>query len=319
MNNPRRQHCVPRVYLDNFSDEDGRLTVFSKRRGKQLRPKPEKALIRAYYYSQPLDAVENAEHSIETDFLGRIESEFPRLIEQISSGHSPDLKLLYETTFMMRCRSPAFREAFEIGLANYVNKVRLNIPKWQTPTLPKSMPDLWDHLKVSIDPHRSLTAMAFYVQNYLDVLTESKIQIACAPRGQEFLTSDNPVVWYDLDKNGDLTTIYPNTPNPKTYIAFPLTKRLALVGRYRPSKGNGFEHKRKELTKRNLRQINEVQIACAWDEVVGRISLPKESVRVFSKVAPELHIEGYNPESGAFVLSRTSLGPMTDKNKFNRR
>uniref|UniRef100_UPI003463B9B7 DUF4238 domain-containing protein n=1 Tax=Ruegeria arenilitoris TaxID=1173585 RepID=UPI003463B9B7 len=310
---------IPRVYLENFSEDDGRLTVYSKRREKTLRPKPKDALIRAYYYSQPEGGIENAQHAIETDFLGGIETNYPELIEQISSRRLPDLELLYLIMYMMRSRSPAFREAFELGLADKVNRIRLRIPKSEIPTPPVSMPDLWENLKVSIDPHRSLIAMAYYVENYLDVLFESRFQVAYAPRGQEFLTSDNPVVWYDVARNGEVKTVYPNLPNQSTRVVFPLTKKIALVGRYRQGMGNSFDSRAKVLTKNGIRQINEIQLACAWDEIVGNIRLPKISFNRFSKVAPKLHIAHYNSDSGAFVLSGTSLGPLREKAKFSRK
>ena len=129
MTDPKRHHTISRVYLENFHDDDGRLSVYSKRRNTNLRPKPKDALVRSFYYSQPLDGIENAEHGIETKLLNELETQYPELYDQLVKDKAVNLDLMYQTLLMMRSRSPAFREAFELGLADYVDKFRAGIPR----------------------------------------------------------------------------------------------------------------------------------------------------------------------------------------------
>jgi Protein of unknown function (DUF4238) len=172
MSIPKRQHTIPRVYLESFVDGDGRLTVWSKRRKATLRPTPSDALIRSYYYSQPVDGIDNANHSIETDLLGGLETDYPSfLAAALGAKSSIDIELFLHTILMLRSRSAAFRELFELGLSDLVDKHIKEIPLDELPLPPEQFPDLMDHMVVTIDPHRSLHAMAYYIVNYAKPLS----------------------------------------------------------------------------------------------------------------------------------------------------
>lgn|GEM_PF-5717401 len=319
MSTPKGQHTIPRVYLSNFVDQDQRLTVYSKRRKSILRPKPKDALIRSYYYSQPLDGVENAEHSIETGLLSDVETRFPALYEQLLGKCQVDVDLLIQTLASMRSRSPAFREAFEIGLADRVGLVAKNLLKQKMPEPPTSFPDIWDHVDISIDPHRSLIAMAYYLRKYCKAIAESSYCVAIAPKGSEFCTSDNPVVWYERGFKLAERPIYSIQPTVKTRLIFPLNKKMALIGRHRKGLEPIFRSGTVEFSKSALREANEVQTACAWDEIVGHCKIPKQSWEFCTGKIPKLNIAGFNSDNNTFDMTGTILEPIRDKKKFGNK
>jgi hypothetical protein len=319
MSIPKRQHTVPRVYLENFKESDGRLTVWSKRRKMLLRPEPEGALIRGFYYSQPENGAENANHSIETDFLGGIETRYPQFLQSIVNGN-PDFEidLFLHTVLMIRSRSVAFRECFELGLADMVGNRIKELPKSALPPPPADYPDIMDDVVVTIDPHRSLTAMAFYILNYCTPLTQMEWSVRHTPKGRQLLTSDNPVVWYERGFGSELPIIYPLIIGPQTRAVLPLGRNVALVGKESRTGDLRFIGKGHDLSTGQVNEINAVQIGCAWDEVIGDIRAPKTIVSRFSAVAPRMDIAAYDPETGSYIINAHYLSEMRKKEKFER-
>lgn len=317
MSNPKRQHIVPRVYLENFVESDNRLTVFSKRRRKILRPKPKDTLIRKYYFSQPVQGKPNSDHSIETGIFNHVETKYPELYRAFQKeGASPDLGAMYQTILMLRCRSPAFREAYELALADILDDVRKSIPLPETPSELSHIPDLWDRVKSSIDPHRSITGMVHYMNNYTSAVTACSYSIKLAPKGTTFLTSDNPVIWFDKSEPWPCGEIYPRDVTINTRVFLPLNRTTVLWGRPARTGEAWFRNSRMELSRKLVLKANEMQLACAWDEVVGEIELPSQAFRKLSKLCPRMRITHFSPNRDEFLLERTELHPLREKYRF---
>jgi hypothetical protein len=234
MSKPKGHHVIPETYLNNFICEDGRISVFSKRRRNLLRPIPRKALTRYHYYSQQVEGIDNADQTIETTHFGEIETEHSRLYESLLSGtEKVDLKLLFSTLLNFRSRSPAFREPFELGLADMVERVRKTLPPIDLPYIPEEIRELVDKAVISIDPHRSLIAMAHYIKHYTQPIISMSYKVLQAPKNTYFMTSDNPVVWFERGQKLKMEIVYNNISTPKTHVVFPLDKKHVLIGRPR--------------------------------------------------------------------------------------
>lgn len=321
MSHPKEHHTVPRVYLENFTDDDGRLTVYSKRREQYLRPTPQKALVRYYYYSQPVDGIDRENHDIETKLLHDLEDAYPALYESLlHKKENVDLEVLFQTLLMIRSRSPSFREAFELGLADLVDSFRRGLPKPQVPDeISAKYPDIWNQIVVSIDPHRSLCAMAHYITEYARCIIDCSYAIWHAPKGCEFITSDNPVIWYERSERSVGNVVYPRISNRRTRVIFPLNKQKILYGRLRRDREPYLRLDEKELSRQAMREINELQLGCAWDDVVGNIKLPQESRKKYSLVSPHMKIDHFEDKTNHFILSKTTLAPLRPKHKFKRK
>ncbi len=265
MSVPKQHHSIPRVYLENFVESDGRLTVFSKRRSQTLRPRPSNALTSFHYFSQPVEGIENADQSIESVLLNNIETSFPDLLNSLLKKEQEiDIKLFVETILSMAIRTPSFREGFEIGLANYVNRIAKRIPATEFPKPPAGLEDIAEHLVVTIDPHRSLHAMIHYLRRYAGVLATLQYRILYVPKGQTILTSDNPIVWYESGYGKRWPNICNFLPTRKTRAILPLSPHVALVGRKSPTGDFSFIRNTRFLSRIEIREINEMQLACAW-------------------------------------------------------
>ena len=219
---------------------------------------------------------------------------------------------------MLRSRSPSFREAFELGLSDLVARFAKTIPRAELPIPPKDMPNILDQIVITIDPHRSIHAMGLYIKNYASILTRFEYSLQLAPRGISLLTSDNPVVWYNNGYGTALPVIYPQDLTNNTRAILPIDKETALIGK--PSPTGSFKYKGYAgvLSARQVREINELQVACAWDQVVGVIALPMRSIDRLSRLAPKIDIGHFNADSGEFYILDTYLSQIRNKHKFVR-
>ncbi|MEL7131257.1 MAG: DUF4238 domain-containing protein [Pseudomonadota bacterium] len=316
---PKKHHVVPRVYLDRFKDEDGRVTVWSKRRGKELRSLPKDTLVRHHYYSQPVDGQDNFDQTIEIKLWNNVENNLSSLIQSIVDKSQVDLALLCETLLSMVIRSPAFREPFEIGLADYVDRQVKQMDKSDFPAPPAGLENIWDQVKVSIDPHRSIHGMHRYLIDYASKITFFSYRVLKAKRGSCFLTSDNPVVWFKLGKNASLQEVTPINFDKATRCVFPLDKKHLLYGKPNPQRDIKLIAQPRQATASEVTLLNSVQAGCCWDHLVGNMRLPKKHRDYYLSVAPSFHLDFYDPNTGAFTLSSVDLAPLRKKSKFIRR
>ncbi len=316
MSTPKRQHTVPKVYLSNFVDTDGRLSLFSKRRSEHFRPEPKDALIRKFYYSQPIDGVDNKAHNFETELLGEIETKYPSLYEALLDGQTVDLETLFLTVLSMRVRSVGFREPFEIALADFVDHnldklLKINFPA----ALTKAGISRRD-LQVTIDPHRSLQAMSHYLLNYCKAITTSHFKLVKPNGKKKFLTSDNPVVWFERTNGGEIKTPYTSNPTKKTIVFFPLNPYLGLLGTPTSNQNELVALEEEKLSRSETNELNAAILACAWDHVVGHCTLPKLKRQSVENVAPEMKVSSYSPDNGSFELASITLSGFRTKAKY---
>lgn len=318
MSTPKRQHTVPKVYLKNFADNDGRLTITSKRNDMVSRPFPKDALIRKYYYSQPVDSVDNQYHEFETKLLGQLESKYPRLYESIVEGNKVDLELFFETICSMRIRSVGFREPFEIALADYVKRYFDTLPETFLPPKPANLKIDKKDLVVAVDPHRSLQSMAHYVTHHCTAISASSFYLVAPSRGKTFYTSDNPVVWFDKNKSGPPSKLFGTNPTNQTRVFFPLNPKLGVVGHLTNDADNSLRLNKRILSMQDTNILNYAIYASAWDHVVGTSKIPNAMKDAAKRLSPELTLTNYSPDDGSFDVVNWTLAPFRSKTKYHR-
>lgn len=59
-----------------------------------------------------------------------------------------------------------------------------------------------------------------------------------------------------------------------------------------------------------------MQLACAWDVVIGTAKLARRSRNYYEELAPYMKIIDFNPDRNEFVLEETTLKPLRSKHKF---
>jgi hypothetical protein len=234
-NEKKRHHYVPITYLNEFSDSDGRIFAYRKDDPlPALHLKPDEIAFERYYYSQPLPDNRRDNNTIE-NFFSTIETPWPSIIARIRTHDTTreDLSCLFEFLSMMRVRVPAARDMAETNLAatvkaqtNAMDRAGLLQPK------PPGIEDILKDIEVSIDPHMSIHAMPAMLKGFAHVIDCLGFGIVHNKTGHTFITSDNPVVYFDPDISESSAQPYRANPfRGRVELLFPIDPHTIFVGR----------------------------------------------------------------------------------------
>lgn len=233
MQQKKRHHYVPKAYLNAFCNEAGRLLVYRKDApGKPLHVAPDATQFRRFYYSQPqLDG--GTDNNRLEDMFSDIEGDWPDTVLRLHRRENMDEKLnnIFEFIALQRARVPASRDAVEAMLAATVKtSMKTMLETGKLPLPPKGFEDLPEKLVISIDPHRSIQAMVAIIEGM--GLLFSSIGLAAVHNATPlpFLTSDNPVVWFDPSLPFAQQRPYTVRLDGPIVMQFPVSPTLMLLG-----------------------------------------------------------------------------------------
>ncbi|MBT9512405.1 MAG: DUF4238 domain-containing protein [Acidovorax sp.] len=229
MQQTKRHHYVPKAYLKAFCGPTGRLLVYRKDQPEKALPvTPDATQFRGYYYSQPLPQGGQDNNTIEA-FFSTVEAKWPPAVAALHSRSVVDVALMtdiFEFMALQFARVPAQRDMVEASLAQMVKSelqvLRLN---GSLPKLPFDIEGILDHVVVSIDPHQSIHAMVPIMQSMGELFNHIGLEVIHNSTCTAFLTSDNPVIWFDSSlpfakqrpytvdlKDGDIQFFFPVSP-----------------------------------------------------------------------------------------------------------
>lgn len=127
---------------------------------------------------------------------------------------------------MPACRDIAKRILSETTKA----EIRLLDAAGQGPPKPAGFEDILDHIEVAIDPHQSIHAMVHMVRGFCQVFDQMGFMVLHNKTGVTFLSSDNPVVWFDPSvPDADLQP-YVLRPGGPVMLLFPVSPSVVIVG-----------------------------------------------------------------------------------------
>ena len=196
----KRHHFVPKAYLKAFANQGGQVLVYRKDNpGRALPARPDTTQFERYYYSQPLPEGGHDNNALE-DIFCEVESAWPVLVERLARKESinDDIEPFIQFVALQRARVPAARDAFEAAFAATVKdtmKALVRNGKLSPP--PLGFEDILDKVEVSIDPHQSIHAMPGLIKKIGELFDTVGLAIIHNTSDVPFLTSDNPVAWYD--------------------------------------------------------------------------------------------------------------------------
>jgi hypothetical protein len=318
MTEPKRHHTVPRTYLERFTAKDDFLTVYSKFAGKKFKQRSTQATVQNYYYSQPDPDTGGRNNKLETDFFFDFEDAYPLFRETLlENSTKTDIEQLVNQLLIQRVRSPAFREAFEIGLAQYVQRHINALPKSDFPDPPLHLPNIFDELVVTIDPHRSIAAMAHYIKSYGLVLWELDYQVKQVHKQHEAITSDNPVIWFAKKDYKASSLIYPNEITSDFTLVYPIDRKHYLIGR--PTAGDlpSCRFDPQPMDRQYLNFLKRTQFACSWDKVIGQYKPDSKSLAQLHGVSPSMQILHFNPDTNHYKILYQKIQPRDKKHKHS--
>ena len=231
--NKKRHHYIPKSYLKFFCDEAGQVRVYRKDDPcKVIQLSPDNTGFHKYYYSQPRPDG-GKDHNALEDCFSQIEDKWPGIVDQLHRRENINNSLvdIFQFMALQRARVPASRDAIEKIYAERVMATARRLDKaGKLPPKPVGFENLLDHVEVSIDPHQSIHAMMTVIKGFGQVFDRIGFCALHNKTEVPFLTSDNPVIWFDPSvKDSDLQP-YVLRPDGPIVLLFPVSPSLVIYG-----------------------------------------------------------------------------------------
>jgi len=247
MSAPKQHHYIPETYLENFCGEDGTLWLYDKWERRSFPSQPNSVLKQHMYYAQPDHKRKTWNHNIEHFFSNKIETHWPNTVQIIEGGpgSTRELSNLYMFLYATRVRVPNCRKAVEYALQQQVRVVSgmikepnfLDDERKGIALINKhlnanfqSMDEIYDAgiINITIDPHRSLLAMADIAKGFSLVVLSMQFHFIKNRTPIDFNCSDNPIVYFPAGQQPSACAPYQFRLNRPFEFIFPVTKRCCL-------------------------------------------------------------------------------------------
>jgi hypothetical protein len=320
MQQTKRHHFVPKAYLNAFCDQRGRLLVYRKDGPPEpLHVVPDATQFRCYYYSQPTPEGGQDNNTLEA-FFSTIESDWPETVAKLHRRENVNDRLenIFQFIALQRVRVPASRDAAEAVLAQTVkDTMKVMLANGKLPPPPTGLEELPNQVQVSIDPHRSIHAMAAMMQGMGQLYSMLGFAAVHNTTAGPFLTSDNPVLWFDPSLPFEAQQPYTINPDGgPVLLVFPVSPKLALVGSTEYRKifcQHGLLHS--EVPDQTWVDLINAQVCrFAYEAVIAKSAGQEELIAKFTGVSP-VHV-ALPVGEGMATIHRYVFGPRVAKSKW---
>lgn len=324
MSNPKRHHFIPVIYLKSFCANDGFVTVYRKDDPSvSHRCAPSNAGLERYYYAQ-VDEYGNIDTSTLEILFGRLESFWPKIVQELKAKR--DVNGFREEILafigLQRARVPAARDAYELMRADSV----LHLAKFmkehgQLPPEPPGCEGLLDRVRVSVDPQSSLQAIPLVLKGFSElVLPRVGFRILHNETKIDFITSDNPVIWYVPHKKEQMIQPYESEPSLPLELIFPVSPKIIIYGSTELAAiyaDQGFTigsiHSVEEA-----RRINRLIAKFAYSALYATDQSAEALSVKYANVSPVLITTPFRTEKGEMLIcAQMVFGPRRLKNSWN--
>lgn len=319
----KKHHHIAQVYLRKFAYADGKVWVYRKDcPRKPFSQRPEEVACRKHAHRQPKPDGGFDHNSLE-DLFATVEDAWPKIFVVLRENVNPYLEKLFQFISIHRVRVPATRDACEMLLAETVRMVGRQLDReGQTPPMAevlKRFGNSWDDIiEVSIDPHQSIHAMVPILEGMADLFERIGIGALFNDTDVQFVTSDNPVIWFDpsvLDSEMRPYTIRPDGP---VMMLFPIAPNIIIVGNTSlcdqfAQYGFGYG----ELTDaQQVHRMNNCICRFAYEDVFAATDTFSDLVAQFSDVSPVIETRSLDADGGELLYSEYRFGPRKPKSKW---
>ena len=199
---------------------------------KAISLSPDNTGFHKYYYSQPRPDG-GKDHNALEDLFSSIEDKWPRIVDRLHRRENVNdsLEEIFQFMGLQRARVPASRDVTEkIHAEGVMAAARRLDAEGKLPPKPVGFENLLDHVEVSIDPHQSIHAMVPMMQGIGQVFDQMGFYAMHYKTDVPFITSDNPVIWFDPSvKDADLRP-YVLRPDGPVVLLFPVSPSRIIYG-----------------------------------------------------------------------------------------
>ena len=322
MQQTKRHHFVPKAYLKAFCDQNGKLLVYRKDGPPEpLHVVPDATQFRRYYYSQPTPDGGQDNNALEAVF-STIESDWPETVAKLHRREDVNDRLenIFQFMSLQRVRVPASRDTAEAVLAQTVkDTMKVMLANGKLPPPPPGLEDLPNQVQVAIDPHKSIHSMVAMMQGMEKLYSMLGLAAVHNATSRPFLTSDNPVLWFDPSLPFDYQRPY--TINPDTgpvFLVFPVSPTLALVGttEYKEAYGvHGLLHS--DVPNETWVDLINAQVCrFGYEAVIAQSRGQEDVVAAYAGVSPVHEAVSLPMAKGMATIHRYVFGPRPVKPKW---
>ncbi|WP_341782666.1 DUF4238 domain-containing protein [Pseudomonas putida] len=321
MNQKKRHHFIPKAYLNSFCNSAGRVFVYRKDGdGNPLSVVPNATQFQGFYYSQPKPDGSVDNNTLE-DFFCEYEGAWPPLVKRLEARAdvNDSLETLFNFMALQRARVPACRDAVELTLAATVKNLAKQMHReGKLPPLPEGCERLLEELDVSIDPHQSIHAMVAIIKAIGQIIDSVGWVVFHNKTDNPFLTSDNPVAWFDPSLPFSQQKPYGINPNGPIFVQFPITPKLLLVGatEYRENFTRvGLKHA--DIDSADWVDCVNAQICrFGYEAVISSIESQGDLISDFADISPVHVARSLTINGSDAVLHSMEFGRRTRKAKW---
>lgn len=318
----KRHHFVPKAYLKAFCNPKGRVLVYRKDEPEKALPlDPDATQFRNYYYSQPKPDGGRDNNALE-DHFSTIESDWPETVARLASRGDVNDRLsnIFEFMSLQRVRVPAARDAAEAIDAQMVKSALASMhAEGKLPPLPQGLEDLPHQVEVAIDPHRSIHAMVAMLQGMGQLYDSIGLAVVHNKTERPFLSSDNPVLWFDPSVPFEMQEPYSVSPNGgQVMLIFPVSPKLAILGSNEYAKiyaRHGLMHIDMHDEKW-VSKTNEQICRFAYEAVLASSPGQEDLILRYAEKSPVLETSMLPGKGGLLIVHRQVFGKRVPKPKW---
>jgi hypothetical protein len=321
MQQTKRHHYVPKAYLKSFCDDEGKLRVYRKDAPTEpLHQVPDATQFRKYYYSQPIPGGGRDNNTLEAEFSS-IETHWPETVAKLHARDDVNdrLESIFQFIALQRVRVPASRDAAESMLAQTVkDTMKLMLANGKMTLPPPGLEDLPNQVQVAIDPHKSIHSMVAMMDGMGKLFSLVGLAAVHNNTGLPFITSDNPVLWFDPSLPFNEQRPYTIQLGGPAFLVFPVSPKLAFIGstQYREYFGaHGLQHS--DVPDEGMvYAINSQICRFAYEAVITQETGWDELIAQHAGVSPVHEAVNIPMAKGMATIHRMAFGPRVTKPKW---
>jgi hypothetical protein len=211
----------------------------------------------------------------------------------------------------------------ELVLANTVKATARQLDKMgRLPPPPEGFPDLLEKVEVAIDPQQSLHAMPILIRALDRIISVIGFQLVHNTTSTDFITSDNPVIYFDPDMPE--TQMRPYTLRPehrRIELLLPISSRLLLKGHSnlrRTFAAHGIRHLKLGSSQEVMR-INRLTARFGYRFLFASTSGHHELIQKYGNESPIVDGHILDGQDGTAAFHERVFGRRPQKLKWKPR
>lgn len=319
--NARKHHYVPETYLNGFVDPRGQLHVYRKDDPQHpFLSSPSATGFSNYYYAFEKNDGTFDSDSLETIF-SRIETKWPEYVYCIENNEpliGGRFREFLEFVALQRARVPATRDMYELMQSDHLlATAKYMLSRGMLPPPPPGKENILDRIEISVAPQSSLQAISIALKACEKVFSRLNYIIFRNEQGMPFLTSDNPVIWFQPAPEDQIEPYNIRLDGP-IELFFPITQKFLLYGRTPFGQEDLFDgvvyRTSESLEKIELANRHVVRFASAT--VFACTSQCSSIVERHAHMSPVLQTTTIPTTSGQAVVGRMRFAPRRTKAKW---